>query len=100
MDGIDTENDHDRITAVIEHHLRTTANIRADDAGFGHHTDLFDSGYVDSLALVALTAFLEDTFAITLTEDDLFAVDFTTIAGIARLIVARQAARLEPDIEG
>lgn len=83
--------DHTQIAAFIEDYIRTTTAIGADDAGFGQDTDLFDSGYVDSLALVALTAFIEDTFVITLSEDDLFAVDFTTISGIARLVAARCA---------
>lgn len=54
---------------------------------------LFESGYVDSLGLVQLIAFIEKTFEVKLSEAQLFSEDFTTIEGIAKLVEeARQSA--------
>ncbi|GLX06605.1 acyl carrier protein [Microbispora sp. NBRC 16548] len=82
---------HDSVAAEIEEFLRQNAAIASDDAGFQRTTDLFDAGYLDSLTLVTLTAFLEKRFTLALTEDDLFDPRFTTIDGIAHLVTARAA---------
>ncbi|MEU8272456.1 acyl carrier protein [Sphaerisporangium sp. NPDC049002] len=73
----------------IEDFVRQIGTIASDDPGFHRQADLFDAGYVDSLALVALTAFIEETFHLSLTEQDLFHPEFTTIDGMARLITTR-----------
>ncbi|HEX9033459.1 MAG TPA: acyl carrier protein [Streptosporangiaceae bacterium] len=87
MEG--TEPAEERITALIEDFIRIAGSVASDDSGFDRHVDLFDAGYLDSLSLVSLTTYIEETFLFTLTEDDLFDPGFTTIAGMAHLIMTR-----------
>ena len=70
-------------------HQDGTYNIAKDDPDFSRDIDLFDTGYLDSLGLVALTTFLEDTYAFSLTGEDFFDPAFTTINGMARLLTER-----------
>jgi acyl carrier protein len=82
------------ICAAIEQHVRVIGQVADDDLEFSRTVELFDAGYVDSLGIVALTAFIEDTFAVALTEEDLFDPRFTTIAGMAEIVASRRAAPL------
>ena len=61
------------------------------DPAFRHDADLFELGYVDSVGVVALVAWIEDRYRIALTEDDLFDERFATIEGIADIIAERRA---------
>lgn len=79
------------IAAMIEGFIRTGGAIPADDLGFHREVNLLDAGYLDSLSLVALLSYLEETFPPSLTEDELFDPRFTTITGMAHLIAARSA---------
>ncbi len=78
---------------AIERFVRVIGRVADDDMQFGRSVELFDAGYVDSLGIVALTAFLEDTFGVTLTEEDLFDPRFTTIAGMAEIVISRRGVR-------
>jgi hypothetical protein len=49
-------------------------------------------GYLDSLAVVALTAHLETTYNITLSEQELFDPRMSTAAGIAEIIASHAPA--------
>ena len=89
MDG--TELSEERVAALIEDLIRIVGNVATDDGGFDRNVDLFDAGYLDSLSLVSLTTYIEETFPLTITEDDLFDPAFTTIAGMAHLIASRLA---------
>lgn len=74
---------------TIETFVREIACVTPDDPTFDRAVDLYDNGYVDSLALVALLAFVEGTFGVRLNEEDLFDDEFTTIDGIARIVTRR-----------
>jgi acyl carrier protein len=50
---------------------------------------LVDSGIVDSLGVFQLVAFLEDTFAIRIGDDEITPENFSTIAAIERLVDTR-----------
>ena len=89
MEG--TELTEDDVAVLIQDFIRVAGTVASDDAGFHRDADLFDAGYLDSLSLVSLTTYIEETFLLTLTEDDLFVPAFTTIAGIAHLITLRSA---------
>jgi acyl carrier protein len=81
------------ICAAIEKHVRVIGRVADDDTRFGRSVDLFDAGYLDSLGIVALTGFIEDTFGVDLSEADLFDPRFTTIAGMAEIIASRRSRR-------
>jgi len=55
-------------------------------------TDLFAAGLIDSYGLIELVKFLELTYGIVLSDDDLASTDLTTLAGITRLVADRSAA--------
>jgi acyl carrier protein len=59
--------------------------------GVGPDTDLFQAGLVDSFGFIELVGFLESTFAVKLTDDDLASPETATLAGTTRLIVSRMS---------
>jgi acyl carrier protein len=72
----------------IERFLRARYQIRADDAGFTHHANLWEEGYVDSVGVVEVIEFLEGTFNLRVPDDVLFSEEFTCIAGMAAFVEA------------
>ena len=60
------------------------------DPAFGRNADLFELGYIDSVGVVALVAWIEDRYGFELSEDDLFDARFTTIEGIADIVAERR----------
>ncbi len=83
----------DQITAELEQFLRESFAIRQDDPGFHGDVDLFEAGYVDSIGLVEILAFVDDRFAVEIAEHDLLSADFSTLFGMAR-VIDRTRARL------
>ena len=60
---------------------------------FGVHadadTDLFDAGLVDSYGFIELVGFIEETYGVTLSDDDLASPAIATLRGITDLIASR-----------
>ncbi|WP_447983765.1 acyl carrier protein [Nitrospira sp. Nam74] len=56
-------------------------------------TDLIESGLLDSLGFVELTAQLEETFGITIPMEKLHINNFRSIAAIADFIIAQQRSQ-------
>jgi acyl carrier protein len=85
------------IAAVLETFVREIGRVSPDDADFTPTTDLFDGGYLDSLAIVALGSYLEESFGVVLGEQDLFDPRITTLQGLVALVVERRSGdRLAP----
>lgn len=57
-------------------------------AGIDQHDELLVEGYLDSMCLVELILAIEETFGVTIAEDDLSTANFATAEAIARLITA------------
>lgn len=53
-------------------------------------TDLFESGYVNSLFTVQLVLFLEETFGISVLSEDLDIKNFNTVSHIVSFVEAKQ----------
>lgn len=70
----------------IERFVRTAFDVSPDDPGFDRATDLFDSGYVDSVGLAELLEFISEEFGVEVPESDLLSEEFATIQGMARII--------------
>ncbi|MFG1928814.1 acyl carrier protein [Cryptosporangium sp. NPDC048952] len=81
--------DPDSIALAIENFVRNAGAVAIDDASLTRTTHLFDAGYVDSVTLVALSVFIEETFNVPVDEHDLFDPGFTTIGGMAKLVSSR-----------
>ena len=77
--------------------VREQNGISVDDPGFSCDVDLFDCGYVDSVGLVELLAFIVDRFEVEIGDDDLLSDAFSTINGMAA-IVCRELDRLAGEI--
>ena len=61
--------------------------IQEDETGFSRSVDLFDTGYLDSLGVVRLIAFIEERYAIQLGAAELTDQRFTTIDGMAEILI-------------
>lgn len=70
----------------IEEYIRTQFSVSPSDPDFGPDADLFEGGYVDSVGIVELLEFLVQEFAVEIPEDDLLDDDFSSPAGIARIV--------------
>jgi acyl carrier protein len=76
----------------IERFIRERFQIAADESGFSRSVNLWEEGYVDSLGVVEVIAFLEQRFDVDLPEEVVFSPEFTNIDDIARFVVSLRAA--------
>ncbi len=76
----------DEIAERLEAFIRTQYSISADDPGFNRYIDLYDLGYVDSIGLVELLAFIKASFEVEIEEDDLLSDEFSNINGMAKIV--------------
>ncbi len=74
------------IAGRIESYVRETFQIAPDDPGFGRSVDLFEAGYVDSVGVIELLAFVTDAFAVEVPDSALLSEQFATIDGMAAII--------------
>ena len=70
----------------IERFVRNKFSISDGDPHFDRTIDLFESGYVDSVGVVELLAFLNEEFGVEVPENLLLSEDFTSVNGIARIV--------------
>jgi acyl carrier protein len=86
-------------TKVVEDHIETIVrnqfSVNPDDPGFDREVDLFEHGYVDSVGVVELLGFLQEKFDVEIPDDDLLSEDFSSIAGIARIVLRNVGVRTE-----
>jgi acyl carrier protein len=81
---VTSEEVHARIrTYVISHfHLSRIAELGDDDS-------LLDAQLIDSLGILELVGYLEETFAIQVTDDELTPENFDSIGALARFVSKR-----------
>lgn len=79
------------VTTAVEDFVRREFSISPSDDNFRHDVDLFEDGYVDSVGVTELLAFLETTFEVEIPEEDLFSAEFSTITGIARIVTRHRS---------
>ena len=84
----------DDIAAKIRGFVESRQRVAPDDPAFHLDVHLFEAGYIDSIGMVELVAFVEETFEITLDEEQLFSDDFTTLRGIAGIVMEALAGRV------
>jgi methoxymalonate biosynthesis acyl carrier protein len=60
------------------------------ETGLEHSINLFESGLLTSLDVLSLVSFIEDTFKIDISGDDIDMESFGTINGIVDLIETKQ----------
>lgn len=75
------------ITTRIESFVRDAFDVAPSDPNFGLQVDLFEHGYVDSVGLTELLAFLGDEFGVDVPDEYLLSDEFATISGMARVLI-------------
>jgi acyl carrier protein len=70
----------------LEKFLREQFLVADDDPMFTRAVDLYETGYVDSVGLVELLAFIDDEFGVEVPEEALLSPSFSNIDGIARVV--------------
>jgi acyl carrier protein len=78
--------DVEAVAASLEHFIREQFQVAANDSHFSRRVHLWDSGYVDSIGVTEVIAFLEGTFHVTVPDEALFSPEFVHIEGIARIV--------------
>ena len=73
------------LRAFIRQHFK----VPHDDPDFSDDIHLFDYGYVDSFGAVELTSFVEQKFALTVSQSDLVAFPMNTVNQIAKFVSDR-----------
>jgi acyl carrier protein len=76
----------DAIADRIEKYLREQFSIVDDDPGFTRTVDLYDTGFVDSVGVVELLAFIEAEFGVDIPDSELLSSRFSNIEGIAQIV--------------
>ena len=72
----------DRIETYVREHFMVSDS----DRRFDRNIDLYESGYVDSVGVVELLAFIDEEFGVDIPESDLLSEDFSNVGGIARIV--------------
>ena len=70
----------------IERFIREQFMVSDDDHRFSATTDLYENGFVDSVGVVELLAFIGEEFGVEIPEELLLSKDFSNVDGIARIV--------------
>jgi acyl carrier protein len=81
--------DSNQVKDAVRGFIQSSINID----GFGNDENLFESGIVNSLFAVQLMTFIERTFAIEVSTDDLDIENFKSIDATAAFVAKKLAAR-------
>ncbi|HEY0281060.1 MAG TPA: acyl carrier protein [Rhizomicrobium sp.] len=65
----------------------------SNEKGFDPATNLFEAGVLTSLDVLSLVAFLEETFDLSISGDDIDIDHFGTIDGLVALVSAKQSQK-------
>lgn len=77
----------------VEEYVRTQFRVSPNDTRFSRSQRLFDMGYVDSVGVVELLAFLSREFQVHLPDEVIMADEFSTIDGIASIVAGLKKSR-------
>ena len=84
----------DQVAQSVRAFIQQEFNIPSSDADFTDDVHLFNYGYIDSFGAAALKSFVEDTFAIKVSQSDLIGYPMNTVNEIAGFVVKRQAGEI------
>jgi D-alanine--poly(phosphoribitol) ligase subunit 2 len=74
------------VESRIEEYIRIQFKVSTTDPVFSREVDLFERGYVDSVGFVELLEFLSGEFGVEIPDEDLLSDDFSSIAGLTRIV--------------
>jgi acyl carrier protein len=70
----------------LEDFVRSAFSIDGSDANFDREVDLFEAGYVDSVGLTEVLAFIVDAYGVDIPDEQLLSEEFSSIDGMAKVI--------------
>ena len=85
------DNMHDQIQGFI---LERFPLVRKQH--FDHQTPLLDSGLLDSLGILDVVGFVEESFGIILNDDELVPENFQTIGHLAAFVTRKRSEKQFP----
>ena len=91
MSTVDDKALHDETASRIRAYI-VESFLFGDDSGVGDDDSLIESGVIDSTGVMEVVAFLEETFAIEIDEEDLVADNLDSVNRLTRF-VGRQLPR-------
>jgi|GEM_PF-4890782 acyl carrier protein len=62
----------------------------SNERGFDHSINLFERGLLTSLDVLSLVVFIEETFHLEISGDDIDMASFGTVDGLVSLIITKQ----------
>jgi acyl carrier protein len=77
---------HTDIADRIEQFIRSHFRVAPGDSRFSRTQPLFDMGYVDSVGVVELLAFVAEEFCVEVADELLTSDEFSSIEGIAAIV--------------
>lgn len=81
--------DLDQVLIELRNFIRERFKVPESDKDFTDEVHLFDYGYVDSFGAVDLTAFIEQRFAVKISQSDLIAFPMNTMKEISQFVCKR-----------
>lgn len=70
--------------------------LLGDDDGFGDDDSLIEGGIVDSTGVMEIVTFLEETYGISVADDELVAENLDSITRLRAFVDAKRAASAAP----
>ena len=71
---------------ILRDYIIEFAEVEPDDSDFDDDVHLFDYGYVDSLGATEIVLFLENTFGVKITQEDIILYPMNTINEISEVV--------------
>ena len=78
----------DQLSSFIEAQF----GYRLDGRTLSPDLDLLGEGIIDSMGVMEIVLFAEETFGVTVDEDDVIPGNFRTLTSLARLVLQKQSA--------
>ena len=84
----------DDIIPALRRFIQERFKVPEGDPDFNDDVHLFDYGYIDSFGAVELTSFVEKTFGVKITENDLIAHPLNTVREISTFVWNRSSGNI------
>jgi acyl carrier protein len=81
------------ISQDVEKYLLTETAVDLGRESLDPNEDLLEQGIIDSLGLMRLVVFLEKTFAIEVSDEDMIPENFQSLKTITKLVEQRMQGR-------
>ena len=81
------------MSASVKDQIREYIQESAKYAGVSGVTDdssLIEAGVIDSLQLVRIVSYLEETFGVSVADEEIVPKNFETISGMEKLVMAKR----------